>query len=284
MAGSFSPKPSFHLCPDFNIAPPPDGHLQLGNVLRALDLDSVLTPINIDDSIPIPESQFLPHNKPQEKSGFTRSLKELRGLKSSIWAKVFGWDNLGAYFSILRERSNEETLTVEKLLVRYFNPTPEFVKQALEVDSVAFYVRTTKFRKPIYLITGLIWTEGAKLSKTQSKKNNFKGTGTVTVPNSGTANGIGGAYEGELSISSSFDGSTPFILGIRVRKIWWDRNGTRHNENDTIGATLAGPEGNDMDVLSGLRFVDDEVDNVSEQRIVDEGHLGEVDPVTWILP
>lgn len=284
MAGSISPKPSFHLCPDFSIAPPPDGHLQLGSVLRALDIDGVLTPLDIGATVLVPKLQLWPRDKPMEKTGFSRSLKELRGLEGSIWAKIFGWDGLGAMFSFLRRRGNDETLTVEKLLVQYFIPTPEYIKQALEVDGVAFYIRTTKLKEPVYLVTGLMWTEGAKLSKIKSKKNKVSGQAAATDPHSGTTGGASGAYESEESLSASFDGSTPFILGIRVRKIWWDEQGVRHDAHE-VGATLGDPKGKKMDVSNGLKWAnDDEADVTTGQTIADETQLGEADPVIWFWP
>jgi hypothetical protein len=220
-----------------------------------------------------------------EKTGFSRSLKELRSLEGSIWAKIFGWDGLGAMFSFLRKREDDEALTVEKLLVRYFVPTSEYVKQALEVDGVAFHIKNTKLRKPVYLVTGLMWTEGAKLSKIQSKKNRFSGQGAATDSHSGTAGGASGPYESEEILSSSFDGSTPFILGIRVRKIWWDKEGTRQDVHDDVGATLSGRKEKKMDVLDGLRSADDdEADGATGQTIVDETQLGEANPVTWVWP
>jgi len=174
---------------------------------------------------------------------------------------------------------------VEKLLVQYFIPTPEYVKQALEVDGVAFYIRNTKLKEPVYLVTGLMWTEGAKLSKIKSKKNKVSGQAAATDPHSGTTGGVRGAYESEESVSSSFDGSTPFILGIRVRKIWWDKEGTRRDAHDVIGATLGDEKGNMMDVLEGLKSADDgEVDGTTGQTIADETQLGEEDSVTWVWP
>lgn len=281
MAGSISPKPSFHLCPDFSIAPPPNGHLQLGAVLQALNIDGVLTPLDIGATKPVPESQLWPKDKPQEKQGFNRSLKELRSVEASIWAKIFGWDGLGAMFDFLCKRENDETLTVKKLLVRYFIPTPEYVKEALELDGVAFYVKNTKFRKPVYLITGLMWTEGAKLSKIQSKKDKISSRAAAADPNSGTTGGASGACESGESISSSFDGSTPFILGIRVRKIWWDEEGIRQDAHDTVGTTLGDAKGKETDILNGVKFVDDEADSITG---LDEIQPGERDPVIWILP
>ena len=284
MAGSVSPKPSFHLCPDFSISPPPEGHLQLGSVLRSLDLDGVLTPLDIGATVPVPEDQLWPRDKPQEKTGFSRSLRELRSFEGSIWASLFGWDGLGAAFSFLRRRDNDETLTVDKLLVRYFIPTLAYVKQALEVDGVAFHLRNTKRKKPVYLVTGLMWVEGAQLSKVQSRKNKLSGQAAATDPHSGMTGGAGGAYEGEDSLGASFDGSMPFVLGIRLRKIWWDKEGARHDAHDVVGATLGDSRRRVLDVLDGLQYADDdEVDGASEQTVVVEAQLGEEDPVTWVL-
>ncbi|KAM0546043.1 hypothetical protein ACHAPJ_011057 [Fusarium lateritium] len=284
MATSFSPKPSFHLCPDFSIAPPPEGHLELGSVLRGLDLNSILSPLDFSDTVSVPESKLLPVDKPSEKRGFSRSLKELRGFQGSIWAKVFGGAGLGAGFSALRQRENDETLTVEKLYVRYFIPTAEYMKNALEIEGVSFYTNNTRRKKPVYMITGLMWTEGAKLSKVQSKKTKISGEAAATDPNSGTSGGGSGSYNDETNLLSSFDGSTPFIIGIRVRKIWWNKDGERQSDGYTVGSTLSGSEGKKELVTDVLKFVDDEVNGADEQTILDESQLGEEGPVVWILP
>ncbi|KAK6524504.1 hypothetical protein TWF281_011411 [Arthrobotrys megalospora] len=282
MAGSISPRPSFHLCPDFSIAPPPDGHIQLGSVLRALDIDGVLAPLDIGATVPIPASQLL---KPTEKAGFSRSLKELRSLDGSIWARLFGWDGLGALFSFLRKRENDEILTVEKLFVQYFVPTPEYMDQALNVDGVSFYVNNNKFKKPVYLVTGLMWTEGAKLSKNQSNNKMISGRAATTDPHSGFTGGSSEAYETENSLATSFNGSTPFILGIRVRKMSWDKQNIRHDTYDVIGATLSESKTKNMDMSEGLKWADDdEADAITGQIIASEAKLGEVDPVTWVWP
>lgn len=277
---SFSSQPAYHLCPDFNIPPPPDGHLELGSVLRGLDFNSVYSPLDAGDVVEIPDAELKPIS---EKTGFSRTLKELRGVEGSIWAKIFGSDGLGAIFSFLRKRENDETLTVKKLFAQYFIPTPEYMKKALEIDNVALHINATKRKKPVYLVTGLMWTEGAKLSKVQSLGSKASGQAGATDPHSGTTSGASGTCEGEESFSSSFDGATPFILGIRVRKIWWGRDGVRLEEEDIVGATLGDSKEMNEGVLDGLRYADDEVANAAGQNIIDESQLGEVDPVTWIL-
>jgi hypothetical protein len=80
----------------------------------------MLTPLDIGATVVVPEPKLRPRDKLIEKIGFSRRLKELRSFESSIWAKIFGWDGLGAAFSFLRKRKDDETLTVEKLLVEAF--------------------------------------------------------------------------------------------------------------------------------------------------------------------
>lgn len=250
-------------------------------MLRGIDLNGVLSPLDCGDIVEIPASQKTFRS---EKTGFSRSLKELRGIEGSIWAKLFGSDGLGAMFSFLRKRENDEVLTVQKLIVEYFIPTPEYMKQALEIDNVAFHVNNTNRKKPVYLVTGLMWTEGAKLSKVLSKKTQVSAQAAATDPHSGTTAGTTASYENEESLASSFDGSTPFILGIRVRKIWWDKDGVRQEMEDIVGATLGDSKAMNEGILEGLRYFDDEAAGAPGQNIVDESQQGVADPVTWILP
>ncbi|KAK7403526.1 hypothetical protein QQX98_010704 [Neonectria punicea] len=270
---TFSPSPSFHLCPDLSIVPPPNGHLHLGSVLRNLVIEGVLAPLDAGATVPIPASQLWPRGAPMEKMGFTRSIKELRSLEGSIWAKIFGWDGLGAIFPCLARREDDEVLTVDRLLVQYFTPDMEFVTRALEVDGVAFYIKNTKFKKPVFIITGLMWAEGASLSKVQCHEKSFSGQAAATEPKSGTTTGTSGTYRSQKNLITSFDGSTPFILGIRVKKIWWEKN-VRREAYDVVGATLGDTEGNRTDVLDGIKVADDESDLVLGIPYVDESQLG----------
>jgi hypothetical protein len=87
-----------------------------------------------------------------EKKGFSCTLQELRSLEGSIWV---GCSAGMAAFPFLRYRENDKALAIDKLLVRYFIPTPAYVKQALKVDGVAFYMRDTNVRSPFASLRGL---------------------------------------------------------------------------------------------------------------------------------
>lgn len=284
---SFNPKPSYHLCPSFTIPPPPNGHIDLGSILKNLDTDGVDHPINIYCRIPVPEKLKYPLNGPDSKEGFTRTLKELRAVEASIWAKIFSLG--GVRFNFLRGRSDDETLTVEKILTRYFSPTEEYMSEALAQSHVDTHLEGTSKREPVYMVTGYMYVEGAKLTKKKNTTTRVGGEASATDPNSGTSGGAKGGYTGEGSSSSGFDGSTPFILGLRVRKIWWDKkDGTRKVLDKVVGATLDDHGPSKESILNGLEFEDDFVAHEEHTKGSDvfdneEAGLG-LGPSLWAIP
>lgn len=209
MAGSNIAQPYFHLCPFLNIFPPPYGQLNLGTILRDLTIGNVIFPLDAGKPIEIPDSQLRPLEKASEIGGFTRSLQALG--EGNLWEAINGSEK-GSQSSRPRHHENrDKVLTVEKLSVRYFIPTPEYINKALEIDGVAQYIETTNRKRPVYMITGLMWNEGA--AKLEDK-----------------ARHSGGGFEKDSSI--------PFIVGIRVRKIWWRKNGARFESEDEFEATF----------------------------------------------
>ncbi|KAJ4141760.1 hypothetical protein NW768_000977 [Fusarium equiseti] len=289
MVSSTSPKPSYHLCPDFSIAPPPNGHLTLGSVLESLDVDGVAHPLNLNAAIEIPEEEIFPRDGPDSKTGFTRTLKELRSVETSIWAKIFSLHGLGGSFSFLSKRTDDESLTVDEIQTRYFSPSQEYMTRSLELPNVASYVTVARKKLPVYLVTGLKVAIGAKLSQVESKTKDVKAEMGASDPQGIASAGARGGYGSENTSTMGFDGSTPFVVGIRVRKIWWE-NGVRKTSDKVVGAALddRGAQGKGS-LVSGARFVEDFlVDDVEETPAGklfanDTDDLG-IEESNWVLP
>lgn len=258
-------------------------------MLRSLDARGVRAPLDGGARIVVPETEKFPKNGPDRKDGWTRSLSQLRSVEGGIWAKIFG-QGVGN-FEFLRKRSNEETLTVKHVFVRYFLPSEAYMKESLELAGVTGFVNTTKRKKPVFMITGLMWTVGASLSHMTQKQTGVKGEAGVTEPHTQATIGAGGGVHREDALLASFDGSKPFILGMRVRKIWWDGTGTRQIDDDVVGSTLqSGQSKTEGGVGDGLQSQDDfTVDladgaNASDKVTIDESKLLSDDPIVWVLP
>ncbi|KAK2738091.1 major facilitator superfamily mfs-1 [Colletotrichum kahawae] len=283
---SINPTPSYHLCPDFSIAPPPNGHLQLGSMLSGLDIDGVSSPLDFNATKIVPESELLPRDSPQVLKGFSRSLRDLRGLRGSMWARLCG--NIGSFAgvtaSFLKSRDHDEILTIDKVFIRYFIPSKEYMKQALGIDGMDFYIKDTRMRESIYMVTGLMWTEGARLSNVSPRASRPSARLAVASPSTGTT-GTNGRVAVER-VATSFDGLSPFLLGLRVRRIWWDKSRIRHDVLETVGATLGNPTPTEDIAIDGMCFADDESDIYDGNGLtaVQETLLGEPGSFTWVLP
>lgn len=288
MTSRTSPKPSYHLCPDFSISPPPDGHLTLGSILKNLDVDGVAHPLSLNSAIVIPDTEIYPRDGPDSKTGFTRSLGELRAVEGGVWAKIFGLDGLGGNLGFLRKRRDDETLTVENLLTQYFSPTEEYMYKSLQIPNVALFVNVTRMKLPVYMVTGLKVAVGAKLSKARAKITKMDGKMGVTDPQTGTSGGGGGGYTSEDADAVGFDGSKPFVLGFRVRKIWWE-DGIRRTSDKVSGTTLADDEGQDTaNAAITVQFVDDfsveSADAATAREVFTDGEeeMG-IEPSNWVF-
>ncbi|EHK47492.1 uncharacterized protein TrAtP1_012390 [Trichoderma atroviride] len=198
-------QPYFHLCPNLNIPPPPNGQLKLGTILRDVTIGNVILPLDAGKAIEAPDSQLRPLQEASKIGGFIRSLEELG--EGNLWEAIADTEMLSNFSHPNCHVNRHKILSVEKLLVRYFVPTPEYIDRALEIEGVAQYIETTNHKRPVYMITGLIWTEGATKLVNRYGKDGF-----------------------------DRDSSSPFILGIRVRKIWWRKNGTRYESEDELEA------------------------------------------------
>ncbi|KAL7803905.1 hypothetical protein V8C43DRAFT_266357 [Trichoderma afarasin] len=284
---SVSPTPSYHLCPDFPIPPPPNGHLTLGTILASIDLRGVLRPLNLNSVPDIPATMTFPKDGPHSITNFTRTLKQLRTIKGSIWAQLFSFGGPSEKLNFLSTRDDDETLTVADLRTTYIIPSEEYMKKALENAGVSLFINVTKMKAPVYMITGLKVAYGAKLSGMHSKIKNASGEANVTEPHSGISAGAEARYESENTTSNGFDGSTPFILGIRVRKIWWKKR-IRQTSDTVSGSILADSDDEDApSLLVGLEFEDDfvaEDNSLNEAKVIEEvDELTGPEPCQWVF-
>jgi hypothetical protein len=285
---STNPKPSYHLCPDFSIAPPPDGPLNLGSILRSLDVDG-LAPVNEHSRMEVPADAIWPRNGPDIKVGFSCSISQLRSTEFGLWAKIFGMDGLGGKLSWLRKRKEDEMLTIKELKTRYFNPTDEYMAQTLASPNVEAFIQVTQKKMPLYMITGMKAAIGATLSKSKDKTTSASVEGGVTEPHSMTHVGGKVSYTSEDKAAASFEGSTNFVLGYRLRKIFW-KNGVMQISDKVAGSTLEDdtPGASKAGVLAGVETIDNfkfEADATDSEKVFeDEEGLAGIEPSIWVLP
>jgi hypothetical protein len=144
--------------------------------------------------------------------------------------------------------SNDDCYTFQRVDTSQFIPNEEYLQRCIEAAPVRRYLDKSRYRKPIYIITGIKTVTGAK-AKSHKSRGVCGSLGIKvdsTVKSDGTAP-IGGGTSGptiegrtENKMGTTWGGSSDFVFAFKVRKLKVEqRTGTvRDGDDYTTGALL----------------------------------------------
>lgn len=119
--------------------------------------------------------------------------------------------------------SDEETFVFETLETTQFIPTAPYVQKCVESANVRRFLELSKYRKPVYIITGLKVVTGAQANTSKSHTMGA-GVGVEVDATVWTAVPIGGGPGVEAEVgnkkSTKWEGSSDFVFAFRVSKVW----------------------------------------------------------------
>lgn len=156
------------------------------------------------------------------KTDVTIKLSNQNSGKLSIFAKfasVAGASARAGY-----ENSGGAEYIVKKLETKHFNPDEEFLKACFEMKGVKSYLAKVKFRKPIYMITGVKIAYGAKYNSENMKRKDAAATTSADVSGSGFQASVGGEgeFKKEKGTNVAWDGSDDFVFAVRLHEVLYE--------------------------------------------------------------
>lgn len=133
------------------------GPLGLGNIIY--DPKAPQFAINDEDRLPLPKL-FIDDEKPTFKAVLAESRANSAGIGSSL-LQLFG---ISA--DIKFERSNKRiwTIEAETLHIQEINPKPLWVEKCFQQQEVQQELKRTKYRKDVYIVTGIMAGSNASVS------------------------------------------------------------------------------------------------------------------------
>ncbi|KPM38865.1 hypothetical protein AK830_g7709 [Neonectria ditissima] len=218
---------------------PPEGPIRLGNVLT-----SIKKPEQPLHTAPLPAADqvFSSH-----KSEVEYSQKKLREGKFSILTTFLSVLGLGVDVGADWKKSNQEVYEFNRVETTQFIPKDDYIQTCIEAPAVRAHLEKSRYRKPVYIITGIKTVYGAK-AKTQTSRAHG-GSASVAVDGtvwSGGAVPVGvePGIEGrkETTHDTSWKESSDFVFAFRVRKVHVSRKTHTVDRSDdyTKGALLDG--------------------------------------------
>ncbi|KAJ4186487.1 hypothetical protein NW755_007782 [Fusarium falciforme] len=195
---------------------PPGGPIKLGNVIT-----SVKNPHRPLFCSPPPEESDIFRT---EKKSVQYTKEKLRRGRFSILTKFLNVLGFGIDIGAEIDRSDEETFVFDTLETTQFIPTPSYVQTCVEGKNVRDFLERSKYRKPVYIITGLKVVTGAQANTIKSRSvGGAVGVEVDATIWTGGAVPIGGGpgVEGEVGnkVSTKWEGSSDFVFAFRVSKV-----------------------------------------------------------------
>ncbi|SPO01853.1 uncharacterized protein DNG_04526 [Cephalotrichum gorgonifer] len=238
---------------------PPGGPIKLGNVIT-----SVKSPQRPLHYVPPPEDP--------EAGVFSTTKTSVQYTKEKLRA---------GKFSILT--NDEETFTFETVETTQFIPTPSYLQQSIDGEHVRRFLQMSRYRKPIYIITGLKIVTGAQANTVKSRT--VGGALAVEVDAtvwSGGAVPIGGGPGVERRVSNKgttkWGGSDDFVFAYRVSEVFVGKTmGRVVSEEEYRKGAMLGDEAQEVmgPELHVLRVEDpnSEVEGFDTEELLEDGDV-----------
>ncbi|KAH8742704.1 hypothetical protein F5883DRAFT_513033 [Diaporthe sp. PMI_573] len=195
---------------------PPEGPIQLGNVLTSIQKPD--QPLH-RAPLPIASEMFS-----SEKTEVEYSKEKLVEGKFSILTKFLSILGVGVDVGANRKNSDDEVYSFNRVQTLQFVPKEDYIQKCIEAENVRRYLDRSRYRKPVYIITGIKIVYGSKAKSHKSRAHGGKlgvavdgtiwsgGTAPVSVEPGVEANK-------ETKTGTSWEGSSDFVFAFRVRKV-----------------------------------------------------------------
>ncbi|KAL7928238.1 hypothetical protein V8C35DRAFT_318661 [Trichoderma chlorosporum] len=194
---------------------PPNGPIKLGNVIT-----SVKKPERPLHCVPPSGSDVLSTKKNNVEHTGVQTSNE----KFSVLVRFFSIFGLDIQLSAGRETSKENKCSFETVETTHFVPTSSYIQNCVENDDVRRFLQISRYRKPVFVITGLKIVTGmeanmftantVRSSPTIQINSTLPHVGPVTLGSSGTESNISTKHV------TTWKNGDDFVFAFRVSKVF----------------------------------------------------------------
>lgn len=240
---------TYFLCPisDF-IHPPPTGPLCLGSIIRSTTAPQY--PLNRGSVAPIANAY-----PPVVETDWRKSVSAETGLGSGVYAQFLqmatGGLPLGPELSVERRDGTTSTFAFDKLTTLEFEPTREYVEEAVGAPAVQAWLREPRQKffaatSELFLVTGVKIVRGARIGYSTARSTAVRGNLGVDVHALGTTFGLKGFWSTADYDAIETNREAEFVFAFRVKRLKFGRR-LRVEEYSKGAFMSVGGQGGDDD-------------------------------------
>ncbi|KAJ5692826.1 hypothetical protein N7462_002249 [Penicillium macrosclerotiorum] len=230
---------TYFLCPtsDF-IHPPSAGPLCLGSIIRSTSTPQF--PLNRSNIVPV-----VNENPPVVETDWKKTISAETGIGCGVYAQFLqlATGGLGLRPEVQFEKSSQtaDTFAFDTVTTLSFEPTPQFIDDAVKAPAVQAYLQEPKQRfSPVvslYLVTGMKLVKGAKIKYSVSGTKGVTGNIGIDVAPLAITAGPKAHWTKTNGDETEFSRNSEFVFAFRVKRLRFGRKVEAKEYNK--GALLA---------------------------------------------
>ncbi|EXF78837.1 hypothetical protein CFIO01_01676 [Colletotrichum fioriniae PJ7] len=261
-----SAAPCFFLAPTWDFPPPPKGPIKLGNVIT---------------SVKVPERALFTAPSTEDLRVFGSEQRQVS--VSTERRREHQYGVFGKFLSAILGVGGDASVNWEKTIQTIqFLPTSEYLKTCIASQAVQRYLAKSRYRKPIFVITGLKIVTGAKAKSihTSAVSGECSAEADLT-PIGGVPVGVGpniGSRKGDRK-EITWESCNDIVYAYRVRKISVTKKDSsiKKDEDYKKGAMMDSgvnvPKGDSELIILSNGEADPESEGLSREEITDGGEV-----------
>ena len=196
---------------------PPDGPIALGNIISSpfRPEDRLNSKLNTHD-LPIYESY---------QTNFSLEMGKRKAGRLGLWTIFLQSVGIGINLGGTFANEESETFKFERVETKYFTPDRRFVETSMEGDDVRDFLRKSKFKANVYMITGIKIARGASVTYTKLREKGLHVQIGIDATPMGVPIGLGPniKVKGGLKESTTFKSAEGFVFAYRLRELFYTR-------------------------------------------------------------
>lgn len=230
---------TYFLCPtsDF-IHPPPAGPLCLGSIIRSTSTPQ--SPLNGANIVPVANAN-LPVVETDWKKTISAETEFGLGVYAQFLQLATGGLGLGPEVDVEHSSQTANTFAFDTVTTVSFEPTPQYVDEAVKAPAVQAYLKEPKQRfapvVSLFLATGMKLVKGAKIKYSTSGSTAVTGNIGIDVAPLNMTFGPKGHWTRTNDAETEFNRDSEFVFAFRVKRLRFGRKVKTEEYNK--GAFLA---------------------------------------------
>ncbi|EGR44534.1 uncharacterized protein TRIREDRAFT_112163 [Trichoderma reesei QM6a] len=242
---------TYFLCPTSNfIRPPPAGPLSLGSIIRSTSTPQY--PLNRGSIVAVSDA-----DPPVVENDWKKTVSTQKGIGLGVYAQflqvAIGGAPLGNEVNFEHTSKTANTFAFDKVTTYAFEPTQEYVQEAIQAPAVQAWLREPRQRfAPVcslYLVTGLKLVKGARIKYSTSHSDGFTGNIGIDASSLGTNMGPKGHWSSSSDDETETIRADEFVFAFRVKRLRFGRKLKLKDYNKGAFMAIGGESDDGLSVI-----------------------------------